>query len=480
MSEDKVHDLFSASCRLAIGSTDVKGTNTIEQWKTTLDRYAKTSFGRYAKVIQDMKIDESFVTYYKPQEDEIESAKEDKFAEKVLACTIESRMKLVDDFRMIRPKMTSYVLQSITEAGEKTLNERYRLEWKKAINEDDVTGMIDLIIKCHTTSGKASSYADKRRAEEKYRNHLYIEGTTIAAYSHQLYLLDREVKQVGGTPLDEKAKVYKVLASLTQHSNISIKSKVIEYLTLMEKEDFPASRDEVLEELLTIETITNMCYNGKEGKKKSDLTPSVNAAAIEEPERRVAPVMITLKDGSQGFQREDGKFEVFQFSSTGKFTGMKTVTGELKMKSSKREDISANHEGSSATEKHLKTLMKTNQCSRAEALKKIKCYKCQKRGHFAKDCTEDAEDDEKDDVVSEEPSFEEETKPKVKGKSNKKSARPYVAHLTYDADTSEDDDYMEYRAYPTLCRPRSCFDPPSSKAVKNPVLPRRNKVKYKL
>jgi len=53
----------------------------------------------------------------------------------------------------------------------------------------------------------------------------------------------------------------------------------------MEKEDFPASRDKVLEELLTIETITNMCYNGKEGKKKSDLTPSVNAAAIEESDR---------------------------------------------------------------------------------------------------------------------------------------------------------------------------------------------------
>ena len=133
-------------------------------------------------------------------------------------------------------------------------------------------------------------------------------------------MLDREIAQVGGTPLDEKAKVYKVLASLTQHSNISIKSKVIE---------FPASRDDVLEELLMIETITNMCYNGAEGQKKSDLTPSVNATAIEEPDRGVAPVMITLKDGSQGFQREDGKLDVFQFSSNGKFSGMKTVTGQL-------------------------------------------------------------------------------------------------------------------------------------------------------
>ena len=88
-----------------------------------MDRYAKSSFGLYAKVIQDMKIDEDFVTYYKPSEEERASANEDKFAEKILTCTVESRMKLVEDFRMIRPKM-----QSITEAGEKTLKERYRLE----------------------------------------------------------------------------------------------------------------------------------------------------------------------------------------------------------------------------------------------------------------------------------------------------------------------------------------------------------------
>jgi hypothetical protein len=34
----------------------------------------------YAKVIQDMKIDEDFVTYYKPSEEERASANEDKFA----------------------------------------------------------------------------------------------------------------------------------------------------------------------------------------------------------------------------------------------------------------------------------------------------------------------------------------------------------------------------------------------------------------
>ena len=125
---------------------------------------------------------------------------------------------------------------------------------------------------------------------------------------------------------------------------------------------------------------------------------------------------------------------------------MKTVTGQLQVPNLKREDTSASTEGSSATEKHLKTLMKTHQCSRAEVLKKIKCCKCQKRGYFAKDCNEDAEDG--DDDSDEEISDEEIQKPQAKVKSKKKSHRPYVAHLSYDADTSEDDENPgEYRAY---------------------------------
>ena len=54
-----------------------------------------------------------------------------------------------------------------------------------------------------------------------------------------------------------------------------------------------------------------MYYNGAEGKKKADLTTSVNATAIEEPDRRVAPVMITLKDGSQGLRWKIRRFSVF-------------------------------------------------------------------------------------------------------------------------------------------------------------------------
>ena len=54
---------------------------------------------------------------------------------------------------MLRTKVTPFVLQSITPAGEEKIKERYRQEWTKAINEDDIIGMIKLIITCHTSTG---------------------------------------------------------------------------------------------------------------------------------------------------------------------------------------------------------------------------------------------------------------------------------------------------------------------------------------
>ena len=179
--------------------------------------------------------------------------------------------------------------------------------------------------------------------------------------------------------------------------------------------------------------------------------------------------MITLEDGHQGFQRADGKFEVV----TGK-RNLKSTTVQVQGARANKDEVK---DVSSSTEKYLKALMKTHDCSRAEALKMIKCYKCQKRGHFAKDCTFEVNDN---DDSTEAPSGEEKTKPTARNKSVKKSPQSYVANFAYEADTSEDDDYCEPRAYHAELRPRSCFDAPShSPAMKNPVRSQRNKVKYK-
>ena len=115
---------------------------------------------------------EDFLKPYKPSEADKLAARDDKFIEKDRFNLIDSSKKIVDDFKML---MTAFVLQSITPAGEEKIKERYRPEWKKAINEDDIIGMVKLIITCHTSTGKASEFTYKFISVEDYKSFTYKE-----------------------------------------------------------------------------------------------------------------------------------------------------------------------------------------------------------------------------------------------------------------------------------------------------------------
>ncbi len=143
--DNSLRELFPSSERIAIGGSDPRGTNTIERYQNALIRYGKQSFGIYWEVFRDLEIIDDFVTPYKLSEADKRAAKDDKFIEKDLFNLIDSSKKIVDDFKNLKPKMTAFVLQSITPAGEEKIKERYRPEWTKAINEDDFIGLIKLI-----------------------------------------------------------------------------------------------------------------------------------------------------------------------------------------------------------------------------------------------------------------------------------------------------------------------------------------------
>ena len=87
----------------------------------------------FGDIFKDLEIKDEYLRPYKPTEEQKAAAGVDRFLEKDLFNLIDSSKKIVDDFRMIRPKMTAFVLQSITPAGEKKIKERYRPEWTKCI-----------------------------------------------------------------------------------------------------------------------------------------------------------------------------------------------------------------------------------------------------------------------------------------------------------------------------------------------------------
>ena len=99
----------------------------------------------------------------------------------------------------------------------------------------------------------------------------------------------------------------------------------MEYLSRMNKQDFPTSRDEVLETLIELETLSNLTLDGT---KTSNKLPSVLSTSKEELEK--GPKIINFTDGSHGFARSDGLYEVFVIDIKGN-TVKKLVRSGLKM-----------------------------------------------------------------------------------------------------------------------------------------------------
>jgi len=69
-------------------------------------------------LFKNSEIKEEFLRPHKPTEAEKAATGVDRFLEKNPFNRIDSSNKIIDDFRMIRRKMTAFVLQSITPAGE--------------------------------------------------------------------------------------------------------------------------------------------------------------------------------------------------------------------------------------------------------------------------------------------------------------------------------------------------------------------------
>ena len=88
----------------------------------------------------------------------------------------------------------------------------------------------------------------------------------------------------------------------------------------MNKEDFPTSRDEVLETLIELETLSNLTLDGAKTPNK---LPSVLSISKEKPEK--GQKIINFTDGSHGFERPDGLYEVFVIDAKRKFIKKKTV-----------------------------------------------------------------------------------------------------------------------------------------------------------
>ena len=110
MSDYSLTELFPSSECIAIGGSNARGTNSVERYENALIRCSKQTFGICCELFRDLEIKEDFIKPYKLSEAEKREAKDENFVKKDLFNLIDSSKKIVDDFKMLRSKMTAFVL----------------------------------------------------------------------------------------------------------------------------------------------------------------------------------------------------------------------------------------------------------------------------------------------------------------------------------------------------------------------------------
>jgi hypothetical protein len=145
------------------------------------------------------------------------------------------------------------------------------------------------------------------------------------------------------------------------------------------KEDFPTDRDAVIEELLTLESVSKIIDTHKKDTNK--LQPSVNTTTVNTGKAQ----LLTFADGSV----EVFSYEVFLTDANGKLIGNKRMKGNKKKGMIKLKTIdekTASAHVKTATEKYIEKHVGKYSITAQEAKQRFQCRHCNKNGHIETDC----------------------------------------------------------------------------------------------
>ena len=424
---------FPTECKLAFGSSDKKQHTNLLKWTEDLEVYGKSKFGVFATIFRTKAIPTEWISAYTPTPEEKSAAAEDEFLKKKIFIIMDERSKLTTEWRLLKPKLGSYLISALSEASVTSIQEKHRIAWTAAVQEDDIVAMMKIIVQCVTATGKTSNFADVQLAKKKYENLKIGETESIAAFNQRLFIAETDLERVGGEKKDDKERVYDLLVQLSDYPNMAVKLRVTELLAKASKPDFPTDRDAVIEELLTIESVSQIVASHK--KESNKIQASVNSTAQ----------LLTFADGSVGMQRGDGTYEVFLTDANGKLIGNKRMKGRKKkgvINLSAIDEKTSSGATKTATEKYIEKLVGKYSITAQEAKKRFQCRHCNGNGHLAADCRKKSDKSNKSEdnksKKSESPAKDKEGDKKV---SDNKTGSIYSTMTSLnlaDADTDEE------------------------------------------
>ena len=136
----------------------------------------------------------------------------------------------------------------------------------------------------HTLSGRATGFADKSNAEQRFRNLKLQSRENLSAFNKRIQRLDVEI-----TP---KTKCYLFLLQMYHYHDPVIRQKVSEFLATSNDEDkCPTSREDLVEEFMRIESVKNIVGNNN-SKDTGNMTNNV----IKSNGPKDAPEILTFEE----------------------------------------------------------------------------------------------------------------------------------------------------------------------------------------
>jgi Lon protease-like protein len=107
----------------------------------------------FVTILRTKNVPDDWTTAYTPNARDRELAKDDVFLKKKIFQAMNERSKLMADWKSVQPKMSSYLISALTEASISAIQEKERLEWTNALQKDDTVAMMEIIVRCVTSTG---------------------------------------------------------------------------------------------------------------------------------------------------------------------------------------------------------------------------------------------------------------------------------------------------------------------------------------
>jgi hypothetical protein len=207
---------------------------------------------------KDRKIPKEWTDRYVTTKNERKAAAEDEFTKVKLTEKVKARANRLEGWINCKPSMVEYIVNALTEGSISIIKDKYRKDWMTLIENDDIIAMLLIVENIHTLSGKATGFADKSNAEQRFRNLKLQSGESLSAFNKRIHDAEIELQRLD-VEIASKTKCYLFFLQMYYYHDPDIKQKVSEYLATSNDDDkFPTSRENLIEEFMRIESVKNI------------------------------------------------------------------------------------------------------------------------------------------------------------------------------------------------------------------------------